>query len=80
MELPVISVKAIKRILIEETNQRFMSLVSLKNPDGMWMREFLSELFYDYKRKIEQCETHEQLDSVVSQYLKMSLSDWIESL
>lgn len=80
MELPVMSVKAIKRILIEETNQRLNSLVSFKNPDGMWMREFLNELFYDYKRKIEQCETHEQLDEVVSRYLKMSLADWIESL
>jgi selenophosphate synthetase-related protein len=70
---PVLAVKVIKRILLEE-QPNFAYFGTIIDSDRI--RYYLRE----EKEVIENCETYQDLDNYIHQSRRMSLEDWVNSL
>jgi hypothetical protein len=72
---PLFPIKAIVKILKEESQSRF---------DGIRRNYYMDDMLQEVERKhykhIDSLESYEQLNEYCNDYLRMSLQEWVESL
>ena len=78
MENYVMPVKAIKRIFLQELEGHYSQ--SVQRVYGDTPRAFLHFGYNAAKEQADKCETYDDLDTVIGEWYRMTLREWIESL
>lgn len=77
MNAPILTVRAIKNILLSEWNIKYTEscqvLVS-------YIQDYLTDSWFDMKRDIESIETYEDCNNFISSHYRMGLNEWADSL
>ncbi len=76
--LPILTIKAIKNILLREYNDFKSQLYSIS--EFHIKKDYWSNAIDSIETEIGKCTTYEDLESFVGEHYKMSLQEWANSL
>ena len=71
--------RAIKRIIKQETDDFFVALGIAARKEGI-MSDRISPLRYIVNERLDACETYEDLNAFLLEFVRISLEEWVASL